>query len=50
MTGEQVRVLVVDDEQAMLRLLNRTLAPEEYGVILADNGSSALASQDGYGH
>ena len=35
--------MVVDDEQAILRLLNRTLEPEGYGVILADNGSSALA-------
>jgi len=36
-------IMVVDDEQAILRLLNRTLAPEGYGVILADNGSSALS-------
>jgi len=36
-------VMVVDDEQAILRLLNRTLEPEGYGVILADSGSSALA-------
>ena len=36
-------IMVVDDEQAILRLLNRTLEPEGYGVILADNGSSALA-------
>ncbi len=35
-------IMVVDDEQAVLRLLNRTLEPEGYGVILADNGSSAL--------
>jgi len=35
-------IMVVDDEQAILRLLNRTLEPEGYGVILADNGSSAL--------
>ncbi len=35
-------IMVVDDEQAILGLLNRTLEPEGYGVILADNGSSAL--------
>ena len=35
-------IMVVDDEQAILRLLNRTLEPEGYGVIAADNGSSAL--------
>ena len=36
-------IMVVDDEQAILSLLSRTLEPEGYGVILADNGSSALA-------
>ena len=36
-------IMVVDDEQAVLRLLSRTLEPEGYGVILADNGSAALA-------
>ena len=36
-------IMVVDDEQAVLKLLNRTLEPEGYDVILADNGSSALA-------
>ena len=35
-------IMVVDDEQAVLRLLNRTLEPEGYGVIVADNGRSAL--------
>ncbi len=35
-------IMVVDDEQAILRMLSRTLEPEGYGVILADNGSSAL--------
>ena len=39
-------IMVVDDEQAVLRLLNRTLETEGYGVILADNGSSALALLD----
>ena len=35
-------IMVVDDEQAILRLLNRTLEPEGYGVIAADNGITAL--------
>ena len=35
-------IMAVDDEQAVLRLLSRTLEPEGYGVILADNGRSAL--------
>ena len=35
-------IMVVDDEQAILRLLSRTLEPEGYGVILADNGRGAL--------
>jgi len=34
--------MAVDDEQTILRLLNRTLEPEGYGVIVADNGRSAL--------
>ena len=36
-------IMVVDDEQAILRLLNRTLEPEGYGVVIADNGRTALA-------
>ncbi|MFC1943010.1 response regulator transcription factor [Chloroflexota bacterium] len=35
-------IMVVDDEQTILGLLNRTLEPEGYDVILADNGRSAL--------
>jgi len=35
-------IMAVDDEQTILRLLNRTLEPEGYGVIVADNGRSAL--------
>jgi len=35
-------IMVVDDEQAILRLLSRTLEPEGYGVVVADNGRSAL--------
>ncbi len=39
-------IMVVDDEQTVLRLLCRTLEPEGYGVIAADNGESALALLD----
>ncbi len=35
-------IMVVDDEQTILRLLSRTLEPEGYGVIVADNGRAAL--------
>ena len=35
-------IMVVDDEQTILRLLSRTLELEGYGVIVADNGRSAL--------
>jgi len=35
-------IMVVDDEQTILSLLKRTLEPEEYGVIMADNGIAAL--------
>ena len=35
-------IMVVDDEQAILRLLSRTLEPEGYGVVVADNGRLAL--------
>ena len=35
-------IMAVDDEQTILRLLKRTLELEGYGVIVADNGRSAL--------
>ena len=35
-------IMVVDDEQAILKMLKRTLEPEGYGVVVADNGRSAL--------
>ncbi|MFC1940656.1 response regulator transcription factor [Chloroflexota bacterium] len=35
-------IMVVDDEQTVLRLLSRTLGPEGYDVIVADNGRAAL--------
>jgi len=42
-------IMVVDDEQEVLRLLKRTLEPEGYGVIVADNGKSALALLEEHG-
>jgi len=42
-------IMVVDDEQAILGLLSRTLEPEGYRVIVADNGSSALALLEEHG-
>ena len=42
-------IMVVDDEQTMLRLLKRTLEPEGYRVIVADNGRSALALLEEHG-
>ncbi len=35
-------IMAVDDEQGILRLLKRSLEPEGYDVILADNGTVAL--------
>ena len=35
-------IMAVDDEQRVLKLLSRTLEQEGYGVIVADNGRSAL--------
>ncbi len=40
--GESSTIMVVDDEPAVLKLLNRTLTAEGYRVIEADNGASAL--------
>ncbi len=36
-------IMVVDDDQAILRLLKRTLEPEGFGVVTAANGGSTLA-------
>jgi len=36
------QIMVVDDEQSVVKLLSRTLTSEGYGVIAADNGISAL--------
>ena len=35
-------IMVVDDDQAILRLLKRTLEPEEYGVVVTTDGRSSL--------
>jgi len=42
MTGEQVRVLVVDDEEAVRNLLQRILEGAGYSVVTAANGQEAL--------
>ncbi len=42
MTGEQRRILVVDDEQTVRDILQRTLEKEGYDVITAANGQEAL--------
>jgi len=42
MTGEQVRVLVVDDEEAVRNLLQRILEGAGYKVTTAVNGKEAL--------
>jgi len=39
---KQELILVVDDDREMLKMLNRTLELEGYGVALADDGRSAL--------
>ena len=42
MTGEQRRILVVDDEQTVRDFLQRTLEKAGYDVITAANGQEAL--------
>jgi len=42
MTGQQERVLVVDDEEAVRNVLRRTLEGAGYQVITAANGQDAL--------
>ncbi len=42
MTGEQRRILVVDDEQTVRDILQRTLERAGYDVITAANGQEAL--------
>jgi len=40
---EHPYVMVVDDDQEMVRMLNRTLELEGYSVAIATDGSSALS-------
>ncbi len=42
MTGEQRRILVVDDDEMVRSLLQRTLEKAGYDVITAANGQEAL--------
>ena len=42
MAGEQVRVLVVDDEESVRNLLQRILQDAGYQVTTAANGREAL--------
>lgn len=43
MTAREAKVLVVDDEPAIRRLLKTTLRPQGYQVAEAENGRAALA-------
>ena len=40
------RIMVVDDDQEMLKLLNRTLELEGFDAIVVEDGDSALAILD----
>jgi DNA-binding response OmpR family regulator len=42
MMKKHMSIMVVDDEEAILQLLERTLEQEGYDVVLASDGSSAL--------
>ena len=42
MSGEEIRVLVVDDEEAVRNLLRRTLEDIGYDVLTVSNGEEAL--------
>jgi len=42
MAGEQVRILVVDDEEPVRNLLQRVLKEAGYDVVTAANGQEAL--------
>ena len=39
---KNICIMVVDDEQMVLKLLERTLKPAGYDVVLASDGNSAL--------
>jgi DNA-binding response OmpR family regulator len=40
------RIMVVDDNQEMLKLLNRTLEPEGFDTVVVADGNSALTLLD----
>jgi DNA-binding NtrC family response regulator len=42
-TGKQIRILIVDDEPVMLKMLNRILSKAGYSVASAEHGKVALA-------
>ncbi len=44
--NQRACIVAVDDEPTILRVLKRILEPEGYEVILASDGSSALALLD----
>jgi DNA-binding response OmpR family regulator len=41
--NERQRILLVDDDQDMLRLLNRTLEPEGFDTVVVADNDSALS-------
>lgn len=43
---DQQRIMVVDDDHEMLKLLNRTLELEGFNTIVVDDGDSALTLLD----
>ena len=43
---KQPLILVVDDDQEMLKVLNRSLETEGYNVALAEDGSAALTMME----
>lgn len=44
MTEDQGSILVVDDDDGVLRTISRVLSSEEYEVVLATNGQAGLAA------
>ena len=50
-TNQPLRILVVDDEAPVLRLVTRILATDNYDVTSADSGVAAarLIQQPGFG-
>ena len=46
MSGEQIKILVVDDEETVRNLLRRTLEDIGYNVLAVSNGEEALFRMD----